>query len=133
MRSIFILFCVIIAGCSTMKPQECYNANWRDIGYNDAIQGRTVWLKSRTQACAKVNLKPNRSAYIAGHQAGSKEFCTYKNGYTYGRRAEVRTPICLSPDVAKPFNDGYKDGLEAYEDARDFHENLFGTFGQFHD
>lgn len=129
MNKLFLVLFLLISACSTMKSQECVNANWRDIGFNDAIQGRTVWLESRTQTCAKANLKPNKSAYIAGHREGSIQFCTYKNGYNYGRRNEVRTPICVSPNLSKPFYDGYKEGLSAYEDSLDRYESMFGRFG----
>lgn len=108
-----------------MKPQECINANWQNIGYNDAINGRSVWLKSRTEACAKINLKPNRKAYLTGHQAGSKKFCTYRNGYAFGRRGDERNNICLAPNLAKPFYKGQKDGLSDYEDELDRQERMY--------
>ena len=132
MRKIFLLFCLLLSACSTMKPQECYNANWRDIGYNDAIQGRTVWLKSRTQACAKVKLKPDRKAYLAGHQAGSKKFCTYKNGFLIGRRGNDKSNICITPELAKPFYGGYKDGLEVYREELYLREMMFEMRERLH-
>ncbi len=132
MRKIFLLFCLLLSACSTMKPQECYNANWRDIGYNDAIQGRTVWLKSRTQACAKVKLKPDRKAYLTGHQAGSKKFCTYKNGFLTGRSGIDKTNICIAPKLAKPFYDGYKDGLEVYREELYLRERMHRMMRRLH-
>jgi len=125
MKKLLLLFCLALSSCSNMKPQECIGANWKDIGYNDAIQGRTVWLKSRTQACSKINLKPNASAYLAGHQAGSKRFCTYNTGFAYGRRGEIRTNICKSPELAKAFNAGYKEGWSAYQDELDRLESFY--------
>ncbi len=132
MRKIFLLFCLLLSACSTMKPEECYNANWRGIGYNDAIQGRTVWLKSRTQACAKVKLKPDRKAYLAGYQAGSKKFCTYKNGFLTGRSGNDKTKICLTPNLAKPFYDGYIDGLEVYREELYLRERMHRMMRRLH-
>ena len=125
MKKLLLLFCFLLSACSTMKPQECVNANWKEIGYNDALQGRTVWLKSRTQACAKVNLSPDRKAYLAGHKAGSKKFCTFKNGFLYGRRGNEKTNICITPSLAKPFYDGYKTGLEVYEEEQYLKEKMY--------
>ena len=132
MRKIFLLFGLLLSACSTMKPEECYNANWRDIGYNDAIQGRKVWLQSRTQACAKVKLKPDRKAYLAGHQVGSKQFCNYKNGFIRGRIGNDKTKICIAPNLAKPFYDGYKDGLEVYQREQDLMESMYETRRRLH-
>ena len=49
-----------------MKPQECYNVNWRGISYNDAIQGRTVWLKAALKLATKLslNLIENRTSQV---------------------------------------------------------------------
>ncbi len=132
MKTLFLLFFLLLSACSTMKPQECYNANWRDIGYNDAIQGRSVWLKSRTQACAKVKLTPDRKAYLAGHQAGSQKFCTYKNGFLHGRRGNDETKICLTPKLAKPFYEGYKDGLDVYREELYIRESMHRTLRRLH-
>jgi len=108
-----------------MKPQECVGANWHDIGYNDAIQGRTVWLQSRTQACAKIQLKPDTKSYLAGYKKGEKNFCTYKNGFDFGRYGNEKSEICLAPELAKPFYQGYKKGWDAYIEEQYFLERLY--------
>lgn len=132
MKKIFLLFCILLTSCSTLKPQECYNANWREIGFNDALEGRTVWLKSRTQACDKVNLKPDIKAYLAGHQAGSKKFCNYKNGFLRGRTGHDSTKVCHTPNLAKPFYDGYKDGIDVYQREQDLMESMYETSRRLH-
>jgi len=130
MKKLLLLLCLFLASCSNMKPQECAGANWKEIGYNDAIQGRTAWLKSRSQACAKINLPMDTKAYLAGHNTGSKQFCTYKTGFAYGRRGEIRTNICKAPKLAKLFDAGYKEGWSEYQDEIDRYERFF-RFGSF--
>ncbi len=131
MKKLLLLFCLLISSCSTMKPQECVGANWKEIGYKDAIQGRSVWLKSRTQACAKLNLRPDTKAYLSGYRNGEKQFCTFKNGYRYGRRGAIEPNICKSPELAKPFNKGYKEGWSEYQDELDRLEWLY-SFGHYY-
>lgn len=114
MKKILLLCCLLLSSCSNMKPEECRNANWRDIGYNDAIKGRSILLNNHTKACAKVNLTPNKKAYTTGHKLGSKKFCTYKNGFIIGRRGKDKTEICITPELAKPYYGGYKEGLAVY-------------------
>ena len=132
MKKILLLCCLLLSSCSSMKPEECRNANWRDIGYNDAMQGRTVLLKNHTQACSKINLTPNKKAYLAGHQAGSKKFCTYKNGFIFGRRGNDTSNICITPELTKPFYGGYKDGLEVYRRELYLRERMFEMRERFH-
>ena len=130
MKKLIPLFYLLLSSCSTMKPQECVGANWKDIGYNDAIQGRTVWLKSRTEACAKINLQPDTKAYLAGYRSGEKQFCTFRNGFIYGRRGAIEPNICKSTELAKPFNNGYKEGWGEYQDELDRLES-FSKFNSF--
>lgn len=127
MKKLLILSCLILSSCSTMKPQECVGANWKEIGYNDAIQGRSVWLKSRTQACTKINSHVDTKAYLAGYRTGEKQFCTFRNGFVYGRRGAIEPNICKSPKLAKPFNAGYKEGWSEYQDELDRFERFFGS------
>ncbi len=40
-RSIGLLVAVSIAGgCATMSESECINADWREVGRNDGLEGR---------------------------------------------------------------------------------------------
>ena len=37
-----ILMAYALAGCATMSPEECLQANWEEVGYNDAVEGYPV-------------------------------------------------------------------------------------------
>ena len=128
-----LLVSCLLSACSTMSPKECQNANWRNIGYSDAMQGRHMWLQSRTEACAKVNIKLDRKAYIAGHKAGSNKFCTYENGVAFGRSGDEPRDICTTPEQSKRFYRGYEVGREIYKDLEDLREKMHEPWEWLHD
>lgn len=37
---------VTATGCATMSPEECLQANWEEVGYNDGAAGYPVDRKS---------------------------------------------------------------------------------------
>ena len=43
-RLMLLVGCTMLAGCATMSPEECLQANWEEIGYNDAIEGHPCLL-----------------------------------------------------------------------------------------
>ena len=116
MKKLLLLICFLLSACSNIKPQDCQTANWRDIGYNDATQGRADLLKNRTQACTQAKVIPNKKEYLAGYEEGAKQFCTYRNGFLFGQRGYSKEGVCLTQNLAKPFYSGYKDGLEVYRE-----------------
>ena len=32
-----VLMVFALSGCATMSPEECLQANWEEVGYNDAV------------------------------------------------------------------------------------------------
>ncbi len=34
-----LLFVFLLTGCATLSQEECVNANWQTIGFEDGIQG----------------------------------------------------------------------------------------------
>ena len=37
-----VLMAYALSGCATMSPEECLQANWEEVGYNDAVEGYPV-------------------------------------------------------------------------------------------
>lgn len=123
----------LLVACSPMKPKDCANANWKDIGFNDAAQGRSVWLNSRSKVCARVNIKPNAKAYLEGHRLGSRLYCTIENGVEYGRTGhDLPIGVCTEPALAKQFQRGYAIGYEIFQDLEDLRERRFWLHGFRH-
>lgn len=109
-----VIFSCLLSSCATMSTKECKNANWRDIGYSDATKGFSIRLSGHTEACAKVKIRPNRSAYMGGYNRGSREFCTYQSGLKFGKRGGNANNICTAPSLKRKFFRGYNKGKRIY-------------------
>ncbi len=122
-KLILLLSASLLVACSPMKPKDCVNANWKEIGFNDGAQGRSVWLDSRSKVCAAVNIKPNTKAYLEGHKLGSRLYCTIENGVAYGRTGhDLPIGVCTEPAMAKQFQRGYAIGYRVFQDLEDLRE-----------
>ena len=64
------LLCTL-GGCASLSKNECLSANWEDIGIRDGANGRPEeYLIQHSTACAKVNVVPDRGAWLHGHERG---------------------------------------------------------------
>ncbi|KAG1652824.1 Glutathione hydrolase 1 proenzyme [Nymphon striatum] len=87
-------------------------------------KGRGIWLTGHTKACAKTGVVPNKNAYIAGHRAGSRVFCTFENGVKFGRSGDIPRRICTDPALQKPFYSGYEVGRDIYLELEELRERM---------
>ncbi len=67
---------------------------------------------------------PNKNAYIAGHNAGSRVFCTFENGVRLGRSGDIPRRICTAPGLQQPFYSGYEVGRDIYLDLEQLRERI---------
>ncbi|MDQ7048499.1 MAG: DUF2799 domain-containing protein [Enterobacterales bacterium] len=116
--TIFSLFFLIsFSGCATLNESECKTANWEIIGLEDGSQGRpTSYIGEHRQACAEYKVAPDLDAYLKGHTAGLRQFCTNDKGYQQAINGQANKQICPS-DLAPNFNAGYKRGLKVFRVA----------------
>lgn len=109
-----ILFAGSLSGCASMSEEECLNADWRLMGFTDALQGRsTAALAQHSRACAAVNVTPDLDLYRQGHEEGARQYCTPANGYRAGSSGSTYQGICPA-DLETAFMRGYQDGRELY-------------------
>jgi len=83
MNKLYFL-CVIIGmtGCASMSKQECLNANWKTIGYEDGSRGKPeTSIQAHRKACAKINITPDLPQYQQGHREGARFYCKKHTGY----------------------------------------------------
>ena len=105
-----------LGGCASLSKSECMNANWEDIGIRDGANGQPEeYLIQHSTACAKVNVVPDRGAYLHGREQGLERFCVPHRAYQlgeYGNGFDVG--ICRNFD---------QDRLQvAYEKGRDVNQ-----------
>jgi len=102
-----------LGGCASLSKNECLAADWEDIGIRDGANGRPEeYLIQHSTACAKVNVAPDRGAWLHGRERGLDRFCVPYRAYQlgeYGGGFDVA--ICRNYDQDRLVN-AYEQGLE---------------------
>ena len=116
----------IASGCATMSESECINADWREVGRNDGLEGkRQTQLARHYDACVRYGITPDRDEYMAGREAGLTVYCTQDSGYWEGRYGGGYERVC--PASSEPaFLTGYRAGQSVYDAI----ENIRSIRGQ---
>ena len=117
MRAIAIAsVCVALnlTGCASMSKDECRVVDWRTLGYEDGVAGRSSDTIGRyRKACASVGVAPDLDAYRAGRAEGLREYCQPENGFRAGANGVYYAGFCPS-DLAPAFTQAYDSGLELH-------------------
>jgi hypothetical protein len=114
---LFACCAVMLAGCSstrTMGQNGCSAVDWRTIGYEDGVAGRSgTQIGVHRRACAKYGITTDLEAYQLGRAEGLREFCQPNNGYRAGVSGEPYYDVCPA-DLATRFLAQYQAGHELY-------------------
>ncbi|MGV6808707.1 MAG: DUF2799 domain-containing protein [bacterium] len=116
--SLGLVSSVLLNACATLSSDECLNANWKNIGFADAMKGRSIQLGDHSEACAKVKVTPDKPLYMQGYNEGAKQFCTYDNGLTIGTKGDSAPATCNTPELSKRFYEGYRKGKKRYDEYK---------------
>jgi hypothetical protein len=119
MRKILLLAIFsLFVGCASMNESECVNADWRMIGLEDGIAGKSkAQIGEHRKACAKHNVTPNLDAYNNGHEEGIVQFCTEARGFSFGRAGGTYTGVCPA-HLVDDFMAGYRAGQDLHAAER---------------
>lgn len=86
---------LLISGCATMGKNECLNAQWQNIGYEDGAKGYGGQrIGEHRKACAKYNVTPDLRGYTQGRLQGLREYCTPSKGYHLGASGKRYNGVC---------------------------------------
>lgn len=114
---IFITFLAAIAllqGCATLDKEECQLADWRMIGYEDGVRGKSATaIGEYREDCAKHAVVPDLAAYRAGREEGLLEYCKADNGYRIGNAGRSFAAVCPTA-LEKDFRDAWDSGRKLY-------------------
>jgi len=120
-RSIFRVAAALVAlgslgGCASLSKSECVNANWEDIGIRDGANGKPEeYLIQHSTACAKVNVVPDRGAWLHGRETGLERFCVPHRAYQLGEYGNgFDSGICRNFDQER-LQDAYEKGREVHQ------------------
>ncbi len=119
-----------LSGCASLSKSECMNASWEDIGIRDGANGQPEeYLIQHSTACAKVNVVPDRGAWLHGREQGLERFCLPHRAYQIGEYGSgFDVGICRNFDQER-LQDAYEKGREVHRLAGD----LSSIDGEIHD
>lgn len=104
---------VLLSSCASLTPEQCRNADWRQIGYADGVNGTpAARIQDHAKACAKVDAKPDMEAYLSGRMEGLLSYCQPENGFKVGRRGRPDNVGDCPPHLRAAFLDNYRQGQE---------------------
>ena len=111
-----------MSGCATLDKNECLNADWRTIGYEDGTRGYSgAHIANHRKACAKYNVTPDLDQYEEGRQMGLREYCTPGNGYRLGASGKQYHNTCPA-DLEPAFRQAMQAGHDLYVLEKDVRE-----------
>lgn len=106
---------VTLSGCTAMNEQACLATDWRSVGFEDGVAGRSAGnIGNFRQACAKHGVTPDLAAYRTGHDEGVELYCRAGNGFEVGRRGNRYLGVCPA-DLESGFLAAYSEGRQLYE------------------
>jgi len=116
MRLVGLLFlALLVNGCATLGKDECLNANWETIGYEDGTRGlEASRIGKHRSACAKHSVTPDLERYTQGREHGLEEYCKSSVGYNVGVRGSRYLNVCPAYSE-RDFLAGYRYGQDIYK------------------
>ena len=126
------LWCALLAltlcsSCAVMSESECLNANWREVGRNDGLEGRRAEGLARYQeACLQYGVTPDGKAYEQGRNDGLAIYCTPDSGDWEGLNGGGYRQVC-PPSSAPDFLEAYRAGqgvLRTIDTARSIEADI---------
>lgn len=123
-RVLFLLFFILLSGCSSLSQQECAQANWQQLGYSHGQQGYTYEQgKEIILSCREFGIAAQLSEYQASYQQGLAVYCEPENGFTLGIRGKSYNGVCNSKDFRKAWQEG-NDRYQLEERKAEIEERL---------
>jgi ribosome modulation factor len=108
------LLILALSGCASMNKAECLNVDWRTVGYEDGVAGRSGdRIGQHRKACAKHGVTPDLNAYQTGREQGLREYCQPETGYQLGVNGYALKSSCPA-DLKEGFETAYHSGYELY-------------------
>jgi len=89
---------MVLAACASLTREQCVNADWTSIGYQDGANGRLEsYVNAHNDACSEFGIAPDINAWLRGRAQGLTQYCTRDNAYRIGRNsAGELNPVCTN-------------------------------------
>jgi hypothetical protein len=110
----FLVLLALLQGCATLDKDECMLADWRLIGYEDGVAGKSATAVGEYRKdCAKHAVVPDLAMYRAGREEGLLQYCKADNGYRLGNAGRGLAAVCPTA-LQGDFRDAYNAGRKLY-------------------
>ena len=111
---VHLLPCLALVGCATMSPEECRQANWEEVGYNDAVEGYPASRSAdHREACADTGVAVDFDLYRHGYALGLPYYCTRETGFETADHGGDFATQCRR-DTFPDYATGYGEGLDVF-------------------
>jgi hypothetical protein len=109
-----LLILLAATGCATMDKDECLVADWRLIGFQDGVQGKSAAaVGTYREDCADYRVVPDLDAYQAGRREGLLQYCVPANGFRLGDSGHAYNAVCPAA-TERAFRAAYNTGRDIY-------------------
>ena len=97
-----------------MSPEECLQANWEEVGYNDGAAGYSLSRSAEhREACAESGVQLDFELYSQGYSLGLPYYCTREKGFETADHGGDYAVQC-ERDGFPEYASGYSEGLDVY-------------------
>lgn len=106
---------LLLGGCASMSEDQCRNANWEEVGFQDGLRGRSAQrLVAYREDCGKIGVKPDEGRWRIGHLRAIPIYCSPDNAVRAGVEGWAYEGIC-PPEIEAGFLNRYRAGRTVYE------------------
>lgn len=114
--SLYVAIVIALSGCAAMSEKECLTADWQAIGFEEGAKGHDASGFERfRKSCAKHTVTADFNRFLAGHNKGLDQYCTFDSGLALGQQGKTYNTVC-SRQTYPSFDDGHRAGVYQYCD-----------------
>lgn len=115
LTAMLVVGATMLHGCASMNEQECLVTDWRSVGFEDGVAGRSEGsIANYRQACSRHGVTPDLAEYRRGHAEGVEVYCRPGRGFEVGHQGRRYQGVCPS-DLEPAFLETYNQGRQLYE------------------
>jgi len=106
---------IVLSGCASLSETECRTADWGRLGQQDGANGYAESrLADHAEACNKIGILPNATAWRAGWDQGVQSYCTLAVGWCEGLAGRGYNGVCRTRGNEAGFLQAYNAGSEIH-------------------
>lgn len=133
--TILLISLATLASCATVTQKKCEDADWREIGKRDGMQGSSGYYNSKiVNACRQeFGIDANETQYNIGYQQGLEVYCSANRARKQGLNNSSYNPDLCAIETRHIATRAYYQGKlerismvldELYEQQLKIHRHL---------